>query len=169
MKETRTLREINEHVLRVLDALGDSDNEADINTLLGALSELRVVRAEKLDACAAYRLSQKDAVHAIETEIARLRERKEQVKRASERLDTYLIAQMRMGGFTRHKSDLYSISVCQSPAKVVITDENAIPQEFKREVTEVKIDKTAIRQAIQAGHEVAGAALETDNVHLRIK
>lgn len=47
----------------------------------------------------------------------------------------------------------------QNPASVVITAEDLIPQDFKKLKTQVVVDKTAIKKAIQSGKEVDGAEL----------
>ncbi len=45
------------------------------------------------------------------------------------------------------------------PPSVVITDEAAIPEEFKRTTVSVSIDKVAIKKAISGGRDVEGADL----------
>ena len=51
---------------------------------------------------------------------------------------------------------------------IQIDDEAAVPAAFKSEVVSVKIDKTLIKQAIQLGQEVPGAAL-VENRNLQIR
>ena len=59
------------------------------------------------------------------------------------------------------------ISLGKSPAKVIITDENAIPDEFMR----VKRDpnKTAIKEALVGGKDVPGATLSNGGTSLTIR
>lgn len=47
----------------------------------------------------------------------------------------------------------------QNPASVVITAEDLIPQNFKKLKTQVVVDKTAIKKAIQEGQNIEGAEL----------
>ena len=47
----------------------------------------------------------------------------------------------------------------QNPASVVITAEDLIPQDYKKLKTQVVVDKTAIKKAIQDGKIVDGAEL----------
>jgi hypothetical protein len=42
---------------------------------------------------------------------------------------------------------------------VHVLDEDAVPAEFKEQVVSWKIDKAAIRKAVQAGRNVAGVSL----------
>ena len=51
---------------------------------------------------------------------------------------------------------------------VDIVDETALPLEFLKIVEDVKIDKTAIKKAINSGVEVSGAVLK-NNRSLQIK
>lgn len=59
------------------------------------------------------------------------------------------------------------ISLGKSPAKVIITDENAIPDEFVR----IKRDpnKTAIKEALVGGQDVPGATLSNGGTSLTIR
>ncbi|WP_241674724.1 siphovirus Gp157 family protein [Candidatus Methylobacter oryzae] len=47
----------------------------------------------------------------------------------------------------------------KNPAVVTILDENAIPAQFKEPITNWKIDKAAIKEAIKSGSVVPGTEL----------
>lgn len=59
------------------------------------------------------------------------------------------------------------ISLGKSPAKVIITDENAIPDEFVRIKREP--NKTAIKEALVGGKDVPGATLSNGGTSLMIR
>ena len=60
------------------------------------------------------------------------------------------------------------MTVAASPESTVIDDAAIIPSEYQRTTIKVEPDKTAIKQAIQAGHSVPGAHLE-QRKSIRIK
>jgi hypothetical protein len=59
------------------------------------------------------------------------------------------------------------ISLGKSPAKVIVTDENAIPDEFVRIKREP--NKTAIKEALVGGKDVPGATLSNGGTSLTIR
>ena len=59
------------------------------------------------------------------------------------------------------------ISLGKSPAKVIITDESAIPDEFVRVKREP--NKTAIKEALVGGQDVPGATLSNGGTSLTIR
>jgi hypothetical protein len=59
------------------------------------------------------------------------------------------------------------ISLGKSPAKVIITDETAIPDEFVR--TKREPNKTAIKEALVGGQDVPGATLSNGGTSLTIR
>jgi hypothetical protein len=59
------------------------------------------------------------------------------------------------------------ISLGKSPAKVIITDESAIPDEFVRVKREP--NKTAIKEALVGGKDVPGATLSNGGTSLTIR
>lgn len=59
------------------------------------------------------------------------------------------------------------ISLGKSPAKVIITDEDAIPNEFVRMKREP--NKTAIREALVGGKDVPGTTLSNGGTSLTIR
>lgn len=59
------------------------------------------------------------------------------------------------------------ISLGKSPAKVIITDEGAIPDEFVRVKREP--NKTAIKEALVGGKDVPGATLSNGGTSLTIR
>lgn len=65
------------------------------------------------------------------------------------------------------QTEINELSYRKSEA-VILTDEEAIPAEFKKEKITVSVDKTEIKKALKAWLEVAGASLETRQ-NLQIK
>lgn len=60
-----------------------------------------------------------------------------------------------------------TLSRAASPPSVIITDPDAIPQEFQR--VKVEADKTAIKAALKAGTSVPGATLSNGGENLIVR
>lgn len=56
-------------------------------------------------------------------------------------------------------SPWFNLAIQKNPAAVDVFDEATIPDQFVEIVTTRKIDKTAIKKAIESGAEVPGALL----------
>ena len=52
-------------------------------------------------------------------------------------------------------------TVKKNPWSLIIEDESKIPEEFKKEKTEIVIDKKAIKDKIQSGEEIDGARIQS--------
>jgi hypothetical protein len=74
-------------------------------------------------------------------------------------LKTYLKESMEACGISKIESPWFTLSIQKNPAAVDILDEDSLPDDFVEIVTTRKIDKTAIKKAIESGAEVPGALL----------
>lgn len=61
------------------------------------------------------------------------------------------------------KKGEYTIKIKKGKGSVLVNDELLIPLEFKKIISTVKIDKTAIREKLLAGEKVVGAELEIND------
>lgn len=61
------------------------------------------------------------------------------------------------------KKGEYTIKIKKGKGAVLVNDELLIPLEFKKIISTVKIDKTAIREKLLAGEKVVGAELEIND------
>ena len=66
-------------------------------------------------------------------------------------------------GMKKVETTLGNISVRNNAPSLVVEDENLLNEKFKTEVTAVKIDKKAIKEALKNGEEVIGVRLENSN------
>jgi hypothetical protein len=76
--------------------------------------------------------------------------------------------QMNLDGYTELLGIDWRICVQKTKPRLVIEDESAVPDSYKRTRTVVEIDKEALRQDLEVGVPVAGARLESDG-SLRIR
>ena len=108
-----------------------------------------------------------DEIGIIEKEIERLEERKAYVKKNKEKMKQIVGGAMEEFGITKIKGETLKISFRKSES-VEVFDENLLDEKFKKEKTEISIDKTAIKNAIKNGENVQGAKIVEKN-NLQIK
>lgn len=129
-----------------------------------ALQALQMQREQKIDNVACWHKNLLAEAEAIKAEEKNLMERRKAKETKAEQLKNWL-SQVVAGQkieTTRNK-----ISWRKSES-VELLNEDAISDTFKEEVTTVKIDKAAIKEAIKAGVIVSGAVLvEKQNIQIK--
>jgi hypothetical protein len=168
-----SLYNIKTELAELLDAM-TTDGAFDAETE-AALAEHAQALVEAFDAKAdAYAA----LIRVAETRAAARREEVERMKRLvaddealADRLKRMLMDAMTATGKTKVETERFRLSVKKNGGKipVIITDEAALPVDFKvPKVTEV-IDKDGIREALESGNQVPGAALGERGQRLEIK
>jgi hypothetical protein len=105
-------------------------------------------------------------IEALEYRAAMLKERKDRFERRDEALRKLLFNLLQNAGLKKAELALATLSVRAGTPKIIITDEEAVPDElcrFKREP-----DKVKIKDALTKSH-VAGAALSNAEPVLSIR
>lgn len=108
-------------------------------------------------------------IEAIDSAIARLENRKKQIKARKESLIDYLRQNMEACNFKKISCPLFTITLVEGRESVAISDESLLPDEFVTVKTVIAPDKIAISKAIKEGQEVAGASLQKGQSSIRIK
>lgn len=104
---------------------------------------------EKADAYAKIiRMLEGDVV-TLKSEIDRLNGRKKVVENNVTNLKKSLESAMRVCDKPRFKTDLFSFNIAKNPDKLVVDDEESIPQEFKSEEVVVKIDNKVLKEFVK--------------------
>jgi hypothetical protein len=93
----------------------------------------------------------------FDAEEKRLAARKSTVKNGIDRLKKSLLEFLKVSGQSKVEAGTFTVSVGTSKATNII-NESLIPSEFKIPQPD-KIDKTAIKKAIESGTEVLGAEI----------
>lgn len=106
-------------------------------------------------------------VTGIDSEIARLQELKASHQKKADSVAKWVDFLMQTFKIEKLDTELNKLSYRKSEA-VILTNEELIPAEYKKEKLTISIDKTEIKKAIKAGTEVPGAEIETRN-NLQIK
>lgn len=164
-----SLYELNNQLISAVNSAFESTDEdgcveADFFKQLEAL---KVARDEKLENLALYIKSLEATAGAIKAEEEKLKERRETIQRKATSIKNYIASSMQYAGENKFESARCKLSFRTSKS-VEVYDEALIPREFFTETVTYKLSKSAIKEAIAGGAEVAGAAV-VENKNLQIK
>lgn len=165
-----TLYEINRNIEDAIDAMLNSVNEetGEVDeAAANALTELQEAREKKLDNIGAYLKNLKAEAEALTEECKALKSRADRKKKDIERLKEYVVTCMGEEGLAKFESTRVKFSF-RASQKVEVSDEDALPLIWKREVIKYEPDLEKIKAAIKAGETVPGAVL-VDRKNLQIK
>lgn len=104
---------------------------------------------------------------AIGERIKDLQARKARSDKRKDAMRSLMLKLMKVGGITKRKLAEATISVGKGRDSVEITDETLIAPRFMRVVKSP--DKTAIKEALDAGRVVKGAAIKTGDETLSVR
>lgn len=164
-----SLYEIDSRIKEIIDSIYDAaDENGEVGEIdLTELKELQAARETKLENIALYAKNLAVEASAIKEEENTLSERRKRLESKCERLKAILINAMREDGNKKISSPRFE-AVLRDSKKTEILDESLIPEEYIKTKIEKTPDKTAIKKAIEAGTDVAGATVIT-NTTITIK
>jgi hypothetical protein len=91
-------------------------------------------------------------------------ERLTRQKRATENrvkwLKNYLRENMTELGLKKLEAGTFKVAIQRNPPRVVVDDPGQIPMEYAEEITELRIDKSALKSALQEGQQIPGVHIE---------
>ena len=101
-------------------------------------------------------------VAAMKAEEERMTTRRKAAAAKLERLRDYLKTHLEACGMTKIQAAAFTIAVQSNPASVIVDDESVITKKFfvKSPPPPPKLDKAALKAAIEAGQNVKGAHIE---------
>lgn len=109
-------------------------------------------------------------LEAIKAEEKRLADMRKMGEAKLDKFKQYVKENMERLDLTKIETELGSLAIAKNPLSVEIENEEAIPEEFKKEVVTVKIDKTAIKNHFkETGEIIEGVRIVDDKTSLRIK
>jgi hypothetical protein len=152
-----SLYEINSEMQELLDSVMEyaSENDGEITEEMSEeLDNLSIERNDKIESTACYIKNLKAESDMIKAEEVNLAKRRKVIDNKKERISEWLQANLAGEKF---KSARCTVSYRKS-ASVSITDESAIPFEFKEVVEVSKVDKMALKKALKE-MEVAGCEI----------
>lgn len=97
----------------------------------------------------------------IKSEIKRLQDLKKSKENKIENLKKYTKECLEEADIKKVSTSLGNISLRKLPGSVEVLEEGCIPDEYKKEVTTVTIDKKAILSDLKAGVVIDGVMLKT--------
>lgn len=148
-----------------LQNLEDMKPEDIADTLEGIEGEI----SEKAQSIVAVREGIKADIDAINAQIARLEERKKIVENRQAEMENYLKTNMQRTGISNIKCPYFSITLAKGREKVLIENEDILPDEYVIATTHEKPDRVKILKDLKAGKVVTGARLVRSDDSLRIK
>lgn len=110
------------------------------------------------------------AIEAMKEEEARIKENRRLLENKLERYKGYIQSCMNILETNKIETPRGTISLVTNPISVEIVDENKIPNKYKKQVIETKIDKAAIsRDFKNTGELTEGVRIINDKKSLRFK
>lgn len=134
----------------------------EVITVEEALEKLEMARGEKIENAALMVKNMAAQAAAIKAEEKKLAKRRRALEEKTEGVKRYLIAALTREDGTSEKftTARAAVSIKTNTPRTVITDEKAIPEEFFIQKVERRVDKVQLKEVLQRGIEVPGAALE---------
>lgn len=137
------------------------------NKLLEALTELKGDFDTKAESVSLYIKELEAGTKLLGESIKNLQSRKKAMENKVEHLKSYLLASMETVGESKIETDKVRISLRNNAPSVLIYDEKAFVNQYKGnrdefiKYSEPTVNKTAIKEALKSGEDIAGATLES--------
>lgn len=147
-----TLYELSAEWNTLLDAL--EDGEADEATIEDQLAKLGGAIKEKSESIAGLIRWCEGLAEMRKAEAKRMTDGAKRFENKASWLRSYLLQHMRAMELPKIETGRFTIAVRQNPPAVEVLEEMLIPQEFKRVVQEVVIDKRGILEHLKTTGEV---------------
>ena len=159
------LYELSDRYNHVLDMLEATDDKEALQDTLDSLEDVFEMKVESIVKLWRQKCAERDF---IKQERVRLEALEKRMDKDAEWLKQYVEYEMKRTGISKVQSSLFKIALANNPVAVDVVDEDNIPERFKEQVVTFKIDKKAIKEAIEAGEEITGAVLRQDQ-SLRVR
>jgi Siphovirus Gp157 len=163
-----TLYDINARYMQALDAATDPESDLSPDLFTDTLQGIEGEAEDKLKAVIAYSRNLEVEAEAIKDALDAMKSRLDAKRKRSQWLKDYAKESMMILGKSKLEWPEFAARIQANPPAVEIIDPQKIPDDFKAEVVEVKIDKKAISERLKAGEYVPGAVLRQGE-SLRVK
>lgn len=151
-----------------VSALAD-DPDFPMESIQDTLEGIEGEIADKAQALLQVVASMEGDTTAIDNEINRLQSRKRVIQNRAQSLRDYLYRNMVDSRINKIDCPLFSITLSKPRPMVVVQDERAIPDQYKKTTVVSKPEKADILKALKAGKEVPGCYLGETQRSLIIK
>jgi hypothetical protein len=153
------LYEIERNYIDALDVFTDPDNEIDPQTATDTLEALEGEFETKAVNVAAFLRQMEAEAEAIKAAEEKMAKRRKALENRARWLRDYLKTGMEVVGMKKIPSPWFVLSIQKNPPAVDVFDPRAVPAEFQEAVTEIKINRAAIKEALAAGREIPGVRM----------
>lgn len=154
-----SLYELAEDYRQALENLTDPELDLPHEVIADTLEGLQGSVEDKAVNVAKFFKNLEATAEAIKQAEQRMSQRRKAIEHRAASMKDYLKTNMEACGITKIESPWFTLAIQKNPAAVEITDEDSLPDDFVEIVTTRKIDKTSIKQTIEAGADVPGAVL----------
>lgn len=141
------------------------DNEALIDTLEG---ETNITPERIVNAMVEEIRNIETLALALGERVAVMNTRKRRLEGTIETMRTALLQVMDLGEITKSVQPEFTVSRRRVAPKVLVTEESEIPSEFFKPQAP-KLDKTALKKALDSGRDVSGAIMSNASETVSIK
>lgn len=154
-----SLAELTDHLQALFDTLEMIDDPEVKREAEAEMQRYLEAEVRKVDNISFYIATCERQAEGLKQEVTRLRERAAMYEARSERIRDYVKRVMQQSGSMKLEGKTATFYLRAATPSVLISDESLLPEEFvKVTVTRVP-DRRAIKEAIEAGHDVPGADL----------
>ena len=154
-----SLYQLSSTYLEALDDLTDPEMDLPIEAVTDTLEGLSGEMEEKAINVAKFMRNIEATATAIKSAEEEMAKRRKALENRIKWMKSYLKDSMEHTGITKIECPYFKLSIQKNPAAVNIINEDTIPDKFKEQVISWKVDKTAIKKAIQSGKTIPGAKL----------
>lgn len=107
-------------------------------------------------------------ISGLETYIGDLSSRKDRFKRQIEHSRALICSAMDMAGIQKHEMDIGTIALSKVRPSLIVTNEAEIPTDFWK-ASDPKLDRSALKKALDAGDTIPGATLSNGGQTITIR
>lgn len=163
-----SLYNITNKFVELMDKAQDGELTEEEYNQLG--EELAMELQNKSANIIGYIKNSESLLDAIKVEEKRLADMRKMGEAKLDKFKGYVKENMSRLNLKEIPTELGKLSISRNPMSVEIENEDEIPNEFKKEITTIKIDKTAIKKHFQeTGEIIPGTIIVDDKTSLRIK
>ena len=152
-----SLYKLTEGYQLALEELKDLDDEAVVDTL-DAMKDTIQVKSTNV---AKFIGNLEASATAIDTAMKNMAARKKVLLNKSKRIRDYLKKNMEINKIYKIECPEFVLKIVNNPPKVVLGDEDMIPNKYKSKQLTTTINKNEIKKALKNGQVVSGAKLES--------
>lgn len=154
-----TLYELSQDYRQALCELTDPELDLPTEVITDTLEGLQGSLEDKAINIAKFFRNLEAVTDAIKQAEERMAKRRKTIEARVAWLKDYLKQNMEGCGIQTIESPWFVLSIQSNPWSVAISNEDAIPAKYKEKVVTIKLDKLAIKRALEEGKRVPGASL----------